>query len=563
MKQGVYAFIGGVFILLLVGMSALVEAVPANPDTYVITQPDGSRFEARTRGDEWHSWVETVQGYSAMKADDGYWYYISTYSNSTPVLTDVKAHNSPPVGLDKHIMLPKDELKKKVAVKSKVNPKAAPNGTFSGNVLFILVKFTDQNSTHTEANFATMLSLNIADYYSEASYGKVTLTPANETSGAANNGVIDWISIGYAHPNTGANTGLANQQLAKDAILAADASVNFATYDTNNDGYVDTGELAVVIIAAGYEASYSSTQTPNVWGHQWSISLVAPPQVDGKYVGAYHGGAGGYAMFGEVHKTNGVANAHQATMGIMVHELGHLIFKWVDLYDTDDSSEGIGAFSLMAAGSWGQANTDTQSGATPVLPCAYDKYLRGWVTSAVGSGTVSMTAAGHTNATSANTVYRATTSDPNQYFIVENRQAAGYDLGLERWLGTGFGGGLAIFHIDESKTDNTNDTHRLVNIETADNYQMSAGHFGQNANLWYTGNATRFDNSSTPNSKLYSGTASGVSIASISATGITMTAVFSSVSTIPTLDAWSIISIIGLSAIVMYRVRRRDFRNID
>ncbi|MBF0607048.1 MAG: M6 family metalloprotease domain-containing protein [Magnetococcales bacterium] len=562
--KGIFAFIGSVLILLVVGMTTLAEAVPANPETSTITQPDGSSFQARQRGDEWHNWIETVEGYSVAKSEDGYWYYISTYSNSTPVLTGVKAHHSPPAQLNKHITVPTEELKKKLSVKSQLTPKAAPNGTFSGKVLFILVKFTDQNSTYTEANFATLLSTNIADYYSKASYGKVTLTPANETSGTANNGVVDWIDIGYAHPNTGSSTGTANQQLAKDAILAADASVNFATYDTNNDGYVDTNELAVVIIAAGYEASYSATPaTPNVWGHQWSISNVAPPVVDGKTVGAYHSGAGGYGMFGEVHKTNGVANAHQATMGIMVHELGHLIFKWVDLYDTDYSSEGIGAFGLMAAGSWGKASADTWSGATPVLPCAYSKYIRGWVDGAVGDGTVSITAAGHTNATSANTVYRATTANANEYFIVENRQAAGYDLGLENWLGAGFGGGLAIFHVDTSMSNNDNDSHRLVHIETADKYQMSAGNYGLNTNLWYAGNATTFNAASTPNTNLYNGTLSWVSISAISATATTMTAVFSKVYTVPTLDAWSIAGIITLSSIVMYRVRRRQFSDSD
>lgn len=268
-------------------------------------------------------------------------------------------------------------------------------------------------------------------------------------------------------------------------------------------------------------------------------------------------------MFGEVHKTNGVANAHQATMGIMVHELGHLIFKWVDLYDTDYSSEGIGAFGLMAAGSWGKASADTWSGATPVLPCAYSKYIRGWVDGAVGDGTVSITAAGHTNATSANTVYRATTANANEYFIVENRQAAGYDLGLENWLGAGFGGGLAIFHVDTSMSNNDNDSHRLVHIETADKYQMSAGNYGLNTNLWYAGNATTFNAASTPNTNLYNGTLSWVSISAISATATTMTAVFSKVYTVPTLDAWSIAGIITLSSIVMYRVRRRQFSDSD
>ena len=36
----------------------------------------------------------------------------------------------------------------------------------------------------------------------------------------------------------------------------------------------------------------------------------------------------------------------------LAHELGHLLFGFPDLYDTDYTSEGIGDWCLMAAGSW-------------------------------------------------------------------------------------------------------------------------------------------------------------------------------------------------------------------
>ena len=46
-----------------------------------------------------------------------------------------------------------------------------------------------------------------------------------------------------------------------------------------------------------------------------------------------------------------------ATIGIMAHEFGHDI-NWPDLYDVDGTSEGIGEFSLMSGGSWGQSPDD-------------------------------------------------------------------------------------------------------------------------------------------------------------------------------------------------------------
>ena len=49
-------------------------------------------------------------------------------------------------------------------------------------------------------------------------------------------------------------------------------------------------------------------------------------------------------------------------IGVCAHELGHLLFGFPDLYDTDNSSEGIGNWCLMAGGSWGGG------GDTPVHP---------------------------------------------------------------------------------------------------------------------------------------------------------------------------------------------------
>ena len=64
------------------------------------------------------------------------------------------------------------------------------------------------------------LTNNIADYFNKASYGNVTLSPAIESFGVADNGVVGWVDLGYRHPNTGSNTGSRNQLITKNAILA-------------------------------------------------------------------------------------------------------------------------------------------------------------------------------------------------------------------------------------------------------------------------------------------------------------------------------------------------------
>src|SRR2546430_8101254 len=50
---------------------------------------------------------------------------------------------------------------------------------------------------------------------------------------------------------------------------------------------------------------------------------------------------------------------------------------------------------------------------------------------------------------------------PAEYFLVENRQLVGFDAALP-------GSGLLIWHVDESQASNDVDTHRLLDLEEAD-----------------------------------------------------------------------------------------------
>ena len=109
----------------------------------------------------------------------------------------------------------------------------------------------------------------------------------------------------------------------------------------------------------------------------------APPTLDGVVVAASQYNHG-YTQVGEWHDAldgcdGGFPPGHMATMGIMVHEMGHDI-DWPDLYDTDSGSAGVGYWSIMSGGSWGRASGDAYSGTTPVLPDAFLKWYQGWIT---------------------------------------------------------------------------------------------------------------------------------------------------------------------------------------
>ncbi len=510
------------------------NAAPAAPTVFTLRQPNGVTFQARLWGDEWNHGTETTDGYTIVKDPrSGYWTYAEPTRSGRLQTGDLRAGIDDPAGVPKHL---RPTTLAPVPSGSAGHGKSVPN-TGTQRTLVILARFLDQTSTTTAASWNTLFfgaSNSVADYYSKASYGALAIGPATETSGTANDGVVGWLDLNRNHPNTAG--GSPNQQLTKDAIVAADPFVNFASYDTNGDGAIARRELHVTVIAAGCEFSFGPMPAgcKAVWGHNWTIdanfSGIVPPVVDGVKVGGSAGG-GGYLQFGEMH------NTHQATIGIMVHELGHDL-ALPDLYDTNPGGNfpdayGIGIWSIMAAGSW-NAVAGQFAGATPSLPDAWSKIYEGWTTPTRVSG--SLPSQSIANAEANATAFQLLdnprgvdwtfqqTSGTGEYFLVENRQKTGYDAALP-------GCGLLIYHVDETRTSsnsaNSDETRKLVDVEEAD----GLAHLDSMANTGDGGdpfpgsaNKTSFTDATNPNSKLYSGAASGVSVSSISGCGTNMTA---------------------------------------
>ena len=538
------------FMAMLLVTATMAFAAPAAPGVFTVKQADGTVVKTIAIGDEHQSWMETEQGHTIAKGVDGNWYYAADPTSGVHAsgprakmaggvnvelsLTNVRAENPPLANLPKHIKPPK--LSSPLMAPMFGAPSIAsapPVGPHSGNMLILMVDFTDRAGTYTATDFSGFFN-SVATYYNTVSNGNVTLTSSAETHGTSNDGVIGWLRLPYAHPNGGKNwTATYPRTLIQDAITAAAPYVNFDTYDTNADGRITGDELAIIVFAAGYENSYggAAALTPNVWGHaSWGRNLTIPGST--KVVD-------GYTLMGEIHGTT-VSNSHQGTLGIVVHELGHLMFQWPDLYDYDFSSEGIGNWCLMSGGSWGYASTDLYGGQTPVMPSAWLRKKSGWVNTQPANGPIPVTAAGADTATANNTVVQAVTSGlATEYFLLENRQNQGYDRGLQGLIPS-FAGGLAIWHIDDSVPRgpkgglNENDAHRLVNLEAPDGWTAPAGNRGAATNLWYSGNGVSFDSLSTPNSNLHNGTASGVSVSAISTSATIMTATFGTGSSVKT-----------------------------
>ncbi len=361
--------------------------------------------------------------------------------------------------------------------------------------IVILTEFTDNHANTPPEHYDTLLfsytdgQHSQRDYYLENSYGYLDIT--GDISG--------WYTMPhnytYYSNNNGFGTYPSNAQgLVEDAVLAADPYVDFSQYDFDNDGFVDI--LFVVHAGPGAE----QTGNPNhIWSHRWS--LPSPLLVDGVYVYDY-----------SMEPENG-------KVGVFSHELGH-VFGLPDLYDYDYDSQGLGDWSIMAGGSWGNG------GNTPVHFDAWSKYMLGFVTP------VNVT--GHLEDVPIYRVednpvvyrlWRQGNTGP-QYFLIENRRSILFDSYIPAE-------GLLVYHVDDLQNGNshqwypghTSSGHYKVALEQADaNWDLERNINGGDDGDPFPGstNSRRFDNSSWPDSRDYSSQFTHVRIYNISDQGDTM-----------------------------------------
>jgi len=303
-------------------------------------------------------------------------------------------------------------------------------------ILILCVDFPDKPHSLSVGQiynrFFSDVSNSLKNYYSEVSYGRYV--PEGEVYG--------WYrapqpSTYYTNKENGfGKYPNSAEKLVEDvldiAINDPNSPIDWQAFDTNNNWYVDN----LIIVHSGAEAAYTGDLN-DLWAH---VYVIPTPKVIGdKSVWVYE-------MVSEYLETTKDA----PTVGVDSHEFGHLL-GLPDLYDYSGNSNGVGFYSLMGAGSWGS------KGAIPVHMDAWSKYVLGFADATENpTGKVSLTDV-ETNPN----IIKYTTSDPKEYFLVENRQKMLYDKSLPSE-------GMFIWHINENQQYNDNEACFIVGLIQAD-----------------------------------------------------------------------------------------------
>ncbi|MCX5752795.1 MAG: M6 family metalloprotease domain-containing protein, partial [Candidatus Krumholzibacteria bacterium] len=475
----------------------------AYPDPIVVQQPDGSEVTIYLKGDEYLNWNEDETGFPVVRSEDGQWWVYAREEMGRFVPTSYIVGRVDPlsVGLSKpDIERMRSTIQQAPRLQQdKDGPhKVPPTGTMRNLVL--LVNFSDLTITRSTAEFESLFNTSgyavdgaagsVKDYYTEASYGALTVQST----------VTDAVTLshGYAYYDPWPYV------MVQEALAALEArGFDFSTMDGDGDGWVD----GLTVIHAGGGQEYAGNDVNYIWSHYGS--LAGTVTYDGVRMLMYHTEPArrGWDAYPS---TWGITR-----IGVICHENGHFI-GLPDLYDYGYDSEGAGHFCLMAGGS---SNGD--SGTKPAHMSAWCKAELGWLTPTL------ITVGGSFSLSQVETVAQSYKLQgpfaSTQYFLIENRQGTGFDSGLP-----GTQKGILIWHVDETQPNNNDQTHYKVDLEEASGTQHLAlhpnegGNPGDDYDYFRSGNANDFMESTTPNNLSYAGVPLGLNIAGVSATGSTM-----------------------------------------
>ena len=437
-----------ILIYIFILFSLPVFSRQARTGIISLTQPDGTVFNARMKGDEFMRLTTTLEGNAIIQDEYGWWCYATFDSEGERNSSGWKVGEKVPGAiLSESRMIPYTALatiareRRKVIQDSNSRfPESFSHLTKSEGIavkhgIVILAQFQDVKFEYQRQDFEDLLtktgySRNGAmgcakEYFDKQFGGKVEFSFD----------VSEIVTLPGKREDYGANLSSGQDKdparMIIEACQAADEMVDFSLYDDDNNGEIDN---VFVFFAGADEADGAEEEC--IWSHFWYVHGGAGKRVvlDGRLLNRYACSS----ELTRIHSKEGTSDILTG-IGTFCHEYCHT-FGLADLYDTDYEGSGGTSAGLWIWTSLMDGGNQNNEGNTPPYFNAIEREMLG-ICEPIKITSDGEYCLGPIDQT--NTVYRLDTDIEGEYYLIECRSGKGWDS----YIG---GSGMLIYHIDRS-----------------------------------------------------------------------------------------------------------------
>lgn len=428
-------------------------AVPAKRKDIVLSQPDGTVFNAVLKGDEFMKILLTAKGEAIVLGEDGYYYYAyydsegKKYSSGYRVGENVPGDISAKSRLIPYAKLGQRKKDMTGAVRTRepnlirrLSEAGAPqtrNGVeapVEKHGLVILAQFRNLAFSNTKTDFENLLNLQGYDRNGATGCAKEYFDAQFGGSFNFSFNVTDIVTLSRNYEYYGGNDSNGDDRNPEEMVVEAcrlvDSSIDFSLYDDDGDGEVDN----VFIFFAGKDEADGAGEN-YIWSHAWYIYDGAGYNLtlDGVKINRY-------ACTSEL-SIDDTGSTVFAGIGTFCHEYSHT-FGLPDFYDTDYDESGGRSKALWTSTSLMDGGNMNNNGNTPPYYNVVEREI-------LGIGTAETIGAGSYTLAPINEDGRILRVDSNvegEYYLFECRTEEGWD----KYIG---GSGMLVYHIDKSGND--------------------------------------------------------------------------------------------------------------
>ena len=468
------------------------------PYPITVSQPDGTQLTIRINGDADFNWVSTLDNVVLKQVGNGY-YIANIDTNGMLSSSGTLAHDADKRSSAEQSLCKKQDVKAFLTVNTRPERLAATRGfggksstsffphTGSPRAIVLLVQFANRpfkvqprkafnqylnSMADKHQDFGNAEDRNtgsVKKYFSDMSGGK--FKPQFDLYGPIT------MPKNAAYYGEGSSSMERYRELVSEACTMMDDSLDFSMYDADKDGNVDL----VYIIYAGYGESVSSIDST-----LWPKAFVCGTEIkkDGKYV----------RLAGISNELNGRPDGkYSSTSGLLIngvglfcHEFSHCM-GLPDFYPTvspqwttANGKQDFDAYDNQGMEDWDVMDNGIYlyNGYSPTAYTAWEREKMGWLTieTLTKEGKVELKSIDEGG--KAYRIKNDKNTSGNEYYIVENIQANGWNKKLPasgmmvshvEYVPRAF----SVFHGGDNSVNNIK-KHPRMTIVPADGYLPSS-----------------------------------------------------------------------------------------